>query len=188
MEEHAEGREADGAARVDGEDEQADEGADHELGPVRHAVAGVHRGEPAGEIAGAAHRQRGPADAGDQGQQRTERRVRRTDPGHFDPKLARVWSARARVTLQSWTTDPQTGAMTSSTETVPVGTNFIGKGKTTWTSETSNQCPIDGSPNCQTFELDGNRNAAASIRFGSKTLSGPGHLNSVFLVSKQLAG
>lgn len=105
---------------------------------------------------------------------------------YFDPNLARAWSAAAPVALQGTVVDLQTFTVTPTHRTVWVRSQFTGTGTTTWTSATSNQCPMDGSPNCKTFERDGYRNATAAVRFAGKTATGTALLQSAYLVSVPL--
>ena len=70
--ENTERGEADHSAEVGGQYERADDDGECQLRMVRHAVAGMDRGKPAGKVTVSSHGQRGPSDAGDQGQQRAD--------------------------------------------------------------------------------------------------------------------
>lgn len=107
---------------------------------------------------------------------------------YFDPKLATAWSSPAVVTVQGWTIDPQTGWMSQTTETVKVRTRFVGTGTETKTRTLSNQCPMNGDPHCRVLEIDGSRDGAATVWFSGTPLSGSAHLNSTYMLVRQLAG
>ena len=111
---------------------------------MRHAEPRVDGVQPAGQVALARHRQAGPAESGDQGEQRAGRRQGGPDPDHADrPRVAdvaRTASATGAADAAVPTgpsTDSTATATTAYTTTAPASAITIARGITRAGSRTS---------------------------------------------------